>query len=80
MVPELLKASLIGLSLNEAANNIHFKLYSMGNISLREFDSTNVNTIVKYIICSKNDNFLNVYSRNNKIFAVGKLSLSGSVA
>lgn len=73
-VPNIIKSSLIGLTLNEAANNICFKLFSNGNINIREFDSTHINSVVNYKTNYKSDNYLNVYSRNGKIFVVGKIS------
>jgi hypothetical protein len=73
-VPKFIKSRLIGLTLNEAANTICFKLFSNGNINIREFDSTRTNSVVNYTTNYKSDNYLNVYSRNGKIFAVGKIS------
>ena len=73
-VPKFIKSRLIGLTLNEAANAICFKLFSNGNINIREFDSTRTNSVVNYTTNYKSDNYLNVYSRNGKIFAVGKIS------
>jgi hypothetical protein len=75
-VPKVVKSRLIGLTLNEAANNIYFKLFSNGKINIREFDSTLINSIVNYKLCCKSYTYLNVYSRNGKIFAVGKISES----
>lgn len=75
-VPQIIKSRLIGLTLNEAANNISFKLFSNGNLNIREFDSTRINSVVNYTTNCKSDNYLNVYSRNGKIFAVGKISES----
>jgi hypothetical protein len=73
-VSNMVKFMLIGLTSNEIANSIYFKTLCGGNINIREFDSTNINTIVKYKMCCNSSNYLNVYSRNGKIFAVGKIS------
>lgn len=64
----IFKYSILGITPFEAFERINKKY------TIREFDNTNLKLKVNYIGNTKTNEILNVYTKNGKIFDVGKIS------
>lgn len=74
MVQQYIKHGILGISPSQAYDSLLFKSFSFGRYGIREFDITFVISNVKYIKCDRSDLYLNVYTRNGRIFDVGRIS------